>query len=119
MDRLISEKSVMEVIYGCDYFIDEAHAEVIKERIKAIPPAYKGMTNGEVMDKLFPEISARLYDDVFTEDWWNSPYNPQKSEENKSCDNCKWNKTEKCQPSICAMIGCDGHGLWDKAERSE
>lgn len=39
MDRLISEKSVMEVIYGCDWFIDEEHAEVIKERIKAIPPA--------------------------------------------------------------------------------
>ena len=37
MDRLISEKSVMEVIYGCDWFIDEEHVEVIKERIKAIP----------------------------------------------------------------------------------
>ena len=37
MDRLISEKSVMEVIYGCDWFIDEEHTEVIKERIKAIP----------------------------------------------------------------------------------
>lgn len=39
MDRLISEKSVMEVIYGCDWFIDEEHTEVIKERIKAIPSA--------------------------------------------------------------------------------
>jgi len=39
MDRLISEKSVMEVIYGCDWFIDEERAEVIKERIKAIPSA--------------------------------------------------------------------------------
>lgn len=39
MDRLISEKSVMEVIYGCDWFIDEEHVEVIKERIKAIPSA--------------------------------------------------------------------------------
>ena len=39
MDRLISEKSVMEVIYGCDWFIDEEHAEVIKERIKSISSA--------------------------------------------------------------------------------
>ena len=29
----------MEVIYGCDWFIDKEHAEVIKERIKAIPSA--------------------------------------------------------------------------------
>ena len=29
----------MEVIYGCDWFIDEEHVEVIKERIKAIPSA--------------------------------------------------------------------------------
>ena len=39
MDRLISEKSVMEVIYGCDWFIDEEHAEIIKERIKSVPSA--------------------------------------------------------------------------------
>lgn len=36
--------------------------------------------------------------------------------EDKSCYNCKWYKTEKCQPSTCAMIGCDGHGLWEMIE---
>ena len=81
MDRLISEKAVMEVIYGCDYFIDEAHAEIIKERIKAIPAAepYEGMTNGEVVKTMFPNIDEMWFD----EDWWNSPYEPQESEDKK------------------------------------
>jgi len=39
--------------------------------------------------------------------------------EDKSCDNCKWNKTDKCQPSTCAMIGCDGHGLWEMIESED
>ena len=81
MDRLISEKSVMEVIYGCDYFIDEAHAEIIKERIKAIPSAepYEGMTNGEVVKTVFPDIALytknhKAIEITFDGVWWNSPY---------------------------------------------
>lgn len=30
----------------------------------------------------------------------------------KSCNNCDLNNTYKCIPSICAMVGTDGHGLW-------
>ena len=45
---------------------------------KAMTESFKGMTNGEVMDKLFPEISTCLYDEVFSEYWWNYPYEPQK-----------------------------------------
>lgn len=66
----------------------------------AIPSAYKGMTNGEVIKMLYPQgeivkglygisgnplicvnlkISTECSEMVFTEDWWNSPYEPQKS----------------------------------------
>lgn len=38
---------------------------------------FRGMTNGEVMNKLFPEISECLYDEVFSEYWWNYPYKSQ------------------------------------------
>ena len=58
MDRLISEKSVMEVIYGCDWFIDEEHAEVIKERIKAIPSAEP---------KIVPIAEVKIDDDMLHE----------------------------------------------------
>lgn len=43
----------------------------------------------------------------------------KKESEEKSCDNCKWNKTDKCQPSTCAMMGCDGHGLWERVESED
>ena len=43
----------------------------------------------------------------------------EESKVNKSCDTCKWNKTDKCRPSTCAMIGFDGHGLWEMIESDE
>lgn len=45
-----------------------------------------------------------------------------KEEETKkeiSCNTCKLNGTKKCLPVTCAMIGRDGHGLWEPAEREE
>lgn len=44
---------------------------------KATAELFKGMTNGEVIDKLFPQISECLHDEVFSEYWWNYPYEPQ------------------------------------------
>ncbi len=48
------------------------------------------------------------------------PYNaetkPQKSSEEKSCNNCKWRNSDGCLPATCSMIGRDGHGLWERAE---
>lgn len=41
---------------------------------------------------------------------------PLEEKKNKSCNNCKWNNSKKCQPITCTMIGYDGHGLWESAE---
>lgn len=58
--------------------------------IKAIPSAYKGMTNGEVIKAVFPnfhtdEMSHTVwvgYDAMsFHRDWWDSPYEPAKARE--------------------------------------
>lgn len=62
MDRLISEKSVMEVIYGCDWFIDEEHTEVIKERIKAIPSA-------EPQVEQWKDFVLWVAEEIFDENW--------------------------------------------------
>ena len=82
MDRLISENLILSLFDGIVEQEAPIFSKTITKIIKGLPSAepYKGMTNGEVMDKLFPEISEHLYDDVFTEDWWNSPYEPQESE---------------------------------------
>lgn len=57
------------------------------DKWKAIPSAepYKGMTKGEVIMAVKGE--AKVIDNkgykliTFTDDWWNSPYNPQESED--------------------------------------
>lgn len=77
MDRLISEKSVMEVIYGCDWFIDEEHTEVIKERIKAIPSE--------------PKTAQWIHTEECDEEWQYrcSKCNmPSKSSSHRYCSNC-------------------------------
>lgn len=46
----------------------------------AIPSAYKGMTNGEVIKTVFPNIPRTLewhIQNITDDDWWNSPYEPQ------------------------------------------
>lgn len=66
--------------------------------LNKIAEPYKGMTNGEVIRMLYPQgeivkglygisgnplicvnlnISTECSEMVLTEDWWNSPYNPQ------------------------------------------
>ena len=137
MDRLISERAVLDVINeairtgrfycGKERTIEEIKAIpsaepteeqvklycgnrdlVLADRdfmvhiIKCTSKAYKGMMNGEVIKMLYPQgeivkglygisgnplicvnlnISTECSEMVFTEDWWNSPYEPQESEE--------------------------------------
>jgi hypothetical protein len=104
MDRLISEKQVLDTI--ADFIKNNDSVAKLILNINAIPSAepYKGMTNGEVIKMLYPQgeivkglygisgnplicvnlnISTECSEMVFTEDWWNSPYEPQESEGKK------------------------------------
>ena len=79
MDRLISEKELLK-------YFDPRKDWVVVQTIKAIPSAYKGMTNGEVIEKLFKPQIIKKDDHIelaynFDTDWWNSPYEPQESED--------------------------------------
>lgn len=85
MDRLISE---FEVIRAIEKYVDNIFTknmgDLVKD-IKTIPSAepYKGMTNGEVIKTVFPNIPRTLewhIQNVTDDDWWNSPYEPQESE---------------------------------------
>jgi hypothetical protein len=89
MDRLISEQKAIEAIN--DYWgeMETPNIDGYINAVKAIPPAYKGMTNGEVIKAVFPnfhtdEMSHTVwvgYDAMsFHRDWWDSPYEPQESE---------------------------------------
>ena len=100
MDRLISEQAVLETIatwvktsepYDRNGWLTPRY---LYDRIKTIPTAepYEGMTNGEVLEAVFPNIDFGIQEfdgsmwvameDIaaFTLDWWNSPYEPQESE---------------------------------------
>ena len=87
MDRLISEQEVIKVIdslkanFTC---YDSVTLDEVYSHVKAIPSAepYKGMTNGEVIIKIFPYILPKVFDGtddavIFSLDWWNSPYKKQ------------------------------------------
>ena len=92
MDRLISEKAVLETIatwvkssepYDRNGWLIPRY---LYDRVKAIPSAepYKGMTNGEVIKAMFPhedvykgEFGYDLGGCTIDFDWWNSPYEPQ------------------------------------------
>lgn len=53
-------------------------------KIREQSKTYKGMTNGEVIKTVFPNIPRTLewhIQNVTDEDWWNSPYSPQESED--------------------------------------
>lgn len=100
MDRLISEQKVLEAVdkVCCGSIEYRVIYDRCEELIKAIPPAYKGMTNGEVIKAMFGDdkvsefmgyarIMARVgnwFNDgvvaEFDKDWWNSPYEPQERE---------------------------------------
>lgn len=74
----------------CEMFWDGNYMEIHKDDISSIPSAFEGMTNGEVIQALFPNSKTetisfngiRLYidDEVhtkiadFTYRWWNAPY---------------------------------------------
>ena len=91
MDRLISEQAVLETIatwvktsepYDRNGWLTPRY---LYDRIKTIPTAepYEGMTNGEVVKAMFPNIPRTLewhIQNVTDDDWWNSPYEPQESE---------------------------------------
>ncbi len=71
-----------------EMFWDGNHMEIHKDDIPSIPSAFDGMTNGEVIQALFPKIS--VYEHGFTYSvnneynfnftWWNAPY-PKGGEE--------------------------------------
>ena len=86
MDRLISEKQVLDAI--ADFIKNNDSVAKLILNINAIPSAepYKGMTNGKVIKAVFPDIPRTLewhIQNVTDDDWWNSPYEPQESEDNK------------------------------------
>ena len=99
MDRLISEKQVLDAICHdkCGLSPNRCMSGITGEcvqikPIKAIPSAYKGMTNGEVIKAMFGDDKvsefmgyARIMARVgnwfnegvvaeFDRDWWNAPY---------------------------------------------
>jgi hypothetical protein len=100
MDRLISEKAVLEAFREYQGSISDFY-----KAVKAIPPAepYKGMTNGEVFEEMYPKVKifSHSYADSllkgqywkevkihdfnvnFPLDWWNSPYDPQERNDNE------------------------------------
>ena len=96
MDRLISEKQVLDTI--ADFIKNNYSVAKLILNINAIPSAdpYKGITNGEVIKSLFPygrvlnkdecigfEIifdDRTSYCSSFDGIWWDSPYEPQESE---------------------------------------
>jgi hypothetical protein len=58
--------------------------DVAFELGKASSEPYKGMTNGEVIKAMFPDIPRTLewhIQNVTDDNWWNSPYNPQERSE--------------------------------------
>lgn len=102
MDRLISEKAIVDVLRKGywdknlqsakdDPCVIDAMIDWAIRQIKAIPSAepYKGMTNGEVLKVVFPhedvykgEFGYDLGGCTIDFDWWNSPYEPQERSEN-------------------------------------
>lgn len=84
MDLISREKAVRVTIgMRSETGIDEAPYEYAESNLKNLPSAFDGMTNGEVIQALFPNtpIDTRTYaiwvghDDMsFTRAWWNAPY---------------------------------------------
>ena len=77
---LISRQAVLDTLWFEPTFFDplnvltEARDRVMELPSVVIPSAYKGMTNGEVMHKLFPKDYFVIGEYGFDEKWWNSPY---------------------------------------------
>lgn len=86
MDRLISENLILSLFDGKVEQEAPIFSKTITKIIKGLPSAYKGMTNGEVIKAVFPDIPRTLeyhIQNVTDDDWWNSPYEPQESEDKR------------------------------------
>lgn len=73
----ISRKAVLSLL--ADHF-DNVFDMVKELPSVAIPSAYKGMTNGGIMHKLFPNDCFVVGEYGFDEKWWNSPYSEERSD---------------------------------------
>lgn len=87
---LISKKAVIQAINDDERngmwssFMSHEDAEDFKKEIKKLSPAFAGMTNGEVIETLFPncidykgaiEVKTTLdMGKLFRRSWWDSPY---------------------------------------------
>lgn len=90
---LISKKAVIQAIDEDDRsgmwssFLSHDDAQDFKKEIKKLPPAFAGMTNGEVIEALFPRegiwkdvdfveviFKGETHTTYFTRDFWDSPY---------------------------------------------
>ncbi len=66
----------------CERFWDGNFMEIHKNDIPSIPSAFEKMTNGEVIQALFPNISVYEHGSIysvnneynFNATWWNTPY---------------------------------------------
>ena len=72
-----------------ELFWDGNYMEIHKDDIPSIPSAFEGMTNGEVIRALFPNISVYEHGSTysvnneynFNSTWWNAPYQKGGEEE--------------------------------------
>ena len=89
---LISREAVLDRI---DKYIDKAQSTGTKDDfisfaelgVKALPSAFEGMTNGDVLKAIFPDcidyhgiIEVKTHLDMgktFRRSWWDSPYKGQ------------------------------------------
>ena len=84
--ELINRQAVLD---GIDKYIEKAQSTGTKDDfisfaelgVKALPSAFEGMTNGEVLKSIFPSAELLLGNsdylpNVFSvkEEWWDSPY---------------------------------------------
>ena len=93
---LISRKAVLD---GIDKYIEKAQSTGTKDDfisfaelgVKGLPSAFEGMTNGEVMQAVFPNCYMGIDDDewivtnidgrtMFQPEWWNAPYKAEREE---------------------------------------
>ena len=98
---LISRKDVVTTIYERDnrlkrhkIYRDKGGSIdllCVLPKIRAIPSAFEGMSNGEVMKAVFPNCYMGIDDDewivtnidgrtMFQPEWWNAPYKAEREE---------------------------------------
>lgn len=84
---LISREAVKEQAKA-SYHVAESMEQLgnlYEDCINALPSAFEGMTNGEVIQALFPKSVTSIDEDgwvitnidgcsEFTPEWWNAPY---------------------------------------------